>query len=91
MTVRLLEIAEIELDQAVHWYGEQEPGLGEAFLIEVLSTADRIARFPGAWHPLGDGVRRCRLSRFPYGLIYAVDNGVRRGGTSSLARRVLGR
>jgi toxin ParE2 len=75
VTVRLLEIAEIELDQAVQWYGAQAPGLGEAFLIEVLSTADRIARLPEAWHPLGEGVRRCRLSRFPYGLIYTIDNG----------------
>jgi len=41
----------------------------------VLSTANRIERFPETWHPLGEGVRRCRLSRFPYGLIYAIDNG----------------
>ena len=46
MTVRFLEIAEIELDQAIHWYKEQAPGLGDAFLIEVLSAANRIARFP---------------------------------------------
>jgi len=71
VTVRFLGIAEIELDQAVHCYGAQAPGLGETFLIEVLSAADRIARFPAAWHPLGEGVRRCRLSRFPYGLIYS--------------------
>ena len=75
MTVRFLEIAEVELDQAVHWYSEQAPGLGNAFLIEVLSAASRIERFPEAWHPLGEGIRRCRLGRFPYGLIYAVDNG----------------
>lgn len=75
MTVRFLEIAEIELDQAIHWYGAQAPGLGNAFLIEVLSAADRIARFPEAWHPLDEGVRRCRLSRFPYGLTYTIDNG----------------
>ncbi|HJQ57835.1 MAG TPA: type II toxin-antitoxin system RelE/ParE family toxin [Vineibacter sp.] len=74
MTVRFLEIAEIELDQAVHWYEAQAPGLGDASLIEVLSTVDRIARFPEAWHLLGAGVRRCRLSRFPYGLIYTIDN-----------------
>jgi hypothetical protein len=34
-----------------------------------------IVRFPQAWHPLGEGVRRCRLSRFQYGLIYTVENG----------------
>jgi toxin ParE2 len=75
VTVRFLEIAEIELDEAINWYGEQAPGLGDAFLIEVLSAANRVERFPEAWHPLGDGVRRCRLGRFPYGLLYAVDNG----------------
>jgi hypothetical protein len=68
--IRFLEIAEIELDQAIRWYGAQAPGLDNAFLIEVLSAADRIARFPEAWHPLAEGIRRCRLSRFPYGLIY---------------------
>lgn len=75
MTVRFLEIAEIELDQAIHWYRAQALGLDDAFLIEVLSAADRIARFPDTWHPLGDGIRRCRLSRFPYGLIYIVEQG----------------
>ena len=49
--------------------------MDNAFLIEVLSAADRIARFPEAWHSLGEGVRRCRLSRFPYGLIDTIDNG----------------
>lgn len=71
MTVRFLEVAEVELDQAVQWYNAQAPGLGDAFLIEVLSAADRIALYPEAWQPLGEGVRRCRLGRFPYALIYA--------------------
>jgi hypothetical protein len=64
-----------KLDQAIQWYGAQAPGLGDVFLIEVLSVADRIVRFPQAWHPLGKDVRRCRVSRFPYGLIYTIDNG----------------
>jgi toxin ParE2 len=48
MKVRFLEIAEIELDQAIHWYGAQAPGLGHAFLIEVLSAADRGSRWAKA-------------------------------------------
>ena len=75
MTIRFLEIAEVELDQAMHWYKVQAPGLDNAFLIEVLSAADRIQRFPSAWHPLSENVRRCRLNRFPYGLIYTIDGG----------------
>jgi ParE toxin of type II toxin-antitoxin system, parDE len=44
-------------------------------LIEVLSAADRITRFPEAWQLLDEDIRRCRLNRFPYGLIYTIDNG----------------
>lgn len=75
MKVRFLQVAEIELDHAVRWYKAQAPHLGEAFLVEVLATADRIALYPEAWQPLDEGVRRCRLSRFPHGLIYAIEDG----------------
>jgi hypothetical protein len=75
VTVRFLEVAEIELDQAFRWYESQAPGLGEAFLIEVLSAAERVSLYPEAWHSLDDGLRRCRLNRFPYGLIYAIESG----------------
>jgi hypothetical protein len=68
VTVRLLDIAEIELDHAIRWYESLAPGLGDAFLIEVV-------RYPEAWQSLDEGVRRCRLSRFPYGLIYTIETG----------------
>lgn len=74
MTVRFLQIAEIELDEAIRWYESQAPGLGDAFLIEVLSVVDRILLYPEAWQALDAGVRRCRLSRFPYGLVYAIED-----------------
>jgi hypothetical protein len=74
--VRFLQIAEIELDEAMQWYESQAPGLGEAFLIEVLSAVHRISLYPEAWHPLDEQVRRCRLNRFPFGLIYTVGRAV---------------
>jgi toxin ParE2 len=73
VTVRFLDIAEIELDDAVRWYQAQAAGLGDALLLEVMTAADRIARYPEAWHLLEQGIRRCRLTRFPYGLIYAIE------------------
>jgi hypothetical protein len=36
-----------------------------------MSAVNRVAEFPGAWQLLGVGVRRCRLNRFPYGLVYS--------------------
>jgi plasmid stabilization system protein ParE len=45
VTVRLLDVAEIELDEAIRWYEAQAPGLSDAFLIEVLSAFDRISLF----------------------------------------------
>ena len=75
MTVRLLEVAQQELDEAVEYYNGQTAGLGDAFLLETIAAIDRIRRFPGAWHALGENTRRCRLRRFPYGVIYHVDNG----------------
>jgi hypothetical protein len=73
VTVRFLHVAEIELDDAIRWYQGEAPGLGDAFLIEVITAANRIARYPEAWQSLAPDIRRCRLTRFPYGLIYAID------------------
>lgn len=73
MTVRLLEVAQKELNEAIAHYNGESPGLGDAFLLEAIAAIDRIQRFPEAWHPLGDEIRRCRLRRFPYGLIYSKD------------------
>jgi hypothetical protein len=49
MPIRLLEIAQIELDEAIDYYNYQAPGLGDAFLTEVLNASDRIGEFPEAW------------------------------------------
>ena len=75
MTVRFIELAESELDRAIERYRAQARGLGDVFLTEVLEAVRRIERFPEAWHPLGNGIRRCRLRRFPYALIYVVKAG----------------
>jgi hypothetical protein len=70
VNVRVLEVAQQELDEAVSYYNAQVRGLGDAFLLEAIAAIERIRQFPGAWHPLGGNIRRCRLRRFPYGLIY---------------------
>lgn len=71
MNIQLLEPARQELDEAIAWYADQAPGLGDAFLIEILKTLKLVTQFPQAWHPLSAQTRRCRLNRFPYSVIYS--------------------
>lgn len=72
MRIRFLEIAQIELDEAIKYYNYELLGLGETFLTEVLNTLDRIGEFPEAWHPCSKRTRRCQTRRFPYGIIYQI-------------------
>jgi plasmid stabilization system protein ParE len=72
MNVRFSHAAELELGEAVRYYDLQMPGLGVAFLDEVEAALKRIIAFPEAWQTLSENTRRCRLHRFPYGLIYRV-------------------
>jgi plasmid stabilization system protein ParE len=74
VNVRVLAVAQRELNDAVVYYNQQQPGLGNAFLAETVAAIDRIRRFPRGWHPLGPELRRCLLRRFPYGVIYRVEN-----------------
>jgi plasmid stabilization system protein ParE len=73
MTVRLLVPAQAELDEAIAWYAEQAPGLGDAFFIETLKAIQLVEQHPQAWHPLATNIRRCRLRRFPYSVVYTQD------------------
>jgi toxin ParE2 len=72
MRIRFLEIAQIELDEAVEYYNLESPGLGGEFLSEVLNALDRIGGFPEAWQPCSKRTRRCQTRRFPYGIIYQI-------------------
>jgi len=72
MKIRFLKIAQIELDEAIEFYNGEVPGLGDAFLSEVLKALDRIAQFPETWHSCSKRTRRCQTQRFPYGVIYQI-------------------
>lgn len=65
--------AEREFDEAIGYYEESEPGLGEDFAREVVATLETIVAFPNAWPVLAGDVRRCLTNRFPYGVLYSVE------------------
>ncbi|MBI2435284.1 MAG: type II toxin-antitoxin system RelE/ParE family toxin [Candidatus Hydrogenedentes bacterium] len=73
MKVRFLHVAEIELREAHDWYEAQAAGLGEDFLAEIDRVVKRIRQYPHSCAEQSGGTRRALLTRFPYGLWYAIE------------------
>jgi toxin ParE2 len=46
------------------------PGLGDQFRDEFVAALQRMVDFPQAWRKMSKRTRRCRLERFPYGIVY---------------------
>lgn len=70
MKVRILEDAQLELEDAADYYNQECPGLGYEFADEVFRSIDRITDNPEAWHSLSKRTRRCLTHRFPFAVIY---------------------
>ncbi|MGE0082980.1 MAG: type II toxin-antitoxin system RelE/ParE family toxin [Desulfococcaceae bacterium] len=74
--IRFLRSASQEPDEAVEWYDQQAAGPGMKFLDDVDNALRRISLYPYSYAEIEDGIRRCLVNRFPYGLIYGMDEGM---------------
>lgn len=70
---RFLTPAILEVEAAAQFYEINRPDLGREFLDEVDQAIKRIVQNPKAWKVLDGQIRRCRLRRFPYGVIYTIE------------------
>jgi hypothetical protein len=66
--------AETEFLEAIAYYEECEPELGEDFSLEVYSSIQNVLSYPLAWPVLEDDIRRCLTNRFPYGVLYSIES-----------------
>jgi hypothetical protein len=66
--------ADTEFHEAVEYYEACESGLGYDFSTEVFSTLQTIVNSPVAWPVMEGDVRRCLVNRFPYGVLYSIEN-----------------
>src|SRR6266700_5975762 len=73
MIALMLEGAEEDLEAAFNYYEVRRSGLGGELVDEFRRAVSQILEFPGAWQALDETYRRCRLHRFPYGVVYGVD------------------
>lgn len=72
MTYTFHPHAEKELEEIESYYDVIRRDLGDQFREDFKSTISRIVKFPNGWHPLNKTDRSCRLSRFPYCIIYRI-------------------
>ena len=73
MTFSFHPEAEKEFLEDINYYEDREGGLGYDFSIEVFATIQNIIIYPTAWPIIEEGVRRCLVHRFPYGVIYSIE------------------
>jgi len=70
LNIVFLEPAELELDEAVIYYNNEQPNLGERFYLEIQKSFLRIVNYPESYQKLSARSRRCLVAKFPYGIIY---------------------
>lgn len=66
--------AEADLSVARQWYDEQRAGLGDRFLRSVEAVLESICDNPEAHAVVYRDLRMALVRRFPYAVIYRVDD-----------------
>ncbi|MCX6256274.1 MAG: type II toxin-antitoxin system RelE/ParE family toxin [Bacteroidia bacterium] len=67
--------AEQDLSEAFLWYEDKRQGLGYDFLLQVDAGLRFISRNPLVFMVLYKGTRMCYIKRFPFKIIYLIENG----------------
>ena len=73
MNVRFLSLANQEVADAVQWYDEKAEGLGREFLDELDRVVRLVRAYPLMATQIEEEIRRFLFTRFPYSLIYGID------------------
>lgn len=73
MQIRFLSLANREVDDAVRWYEGREEDLSREFLDELDRVVRLVKLYPEAGMQIEMEIRRFLFPRFPYSLIYGID------------------
>lgn len=74
MTFSFHPEARAEFKEATIYYSEKSPSLASAFYTEVESAIEKIAEDPELYRVIDEDVRRCLTRRFPYAILYTVED-----------------
>lgn len=73
MNVNFHPDAAAELEEAFDYYEDCQIGLGKQLIQEVETATQLVQDYPLAWAIVGGSVRRMLIRRFPFGLLYSVN------------------
>jgi hypothetical protein len=74
MKIEIIEIARREYDEAKEFYEIEQPGLGAQFEEQIRYSLLRIRQHPQAWPPERKEIRRYIVHKFPYKILYSIQN-----------------
>ena len=62
-----------EYAEAVRYYAAQRAELAQAFINSIESAVYQIRESPNRYAAIDEDVRRCTIRKFPYGLLYTIE------------------
>ena len=74
MNVRFHPEVDKEFIDTIAYYEECEIGLGVDFLREVYACIEKAVTYPRMWPEIEFGIHRCLVHRFPYGVLYSIED-----------------
>ncbi len=63
-----------EYADAALYFEERAPGLGTDFTIEVEDAIQQVTQAPDRWRCVDEDIHRFLVRRFPYGILYTVED-----------------
>lgn len=73
-TIIIRPEAEQDIREAYSWYETQMSGLGANFLLRIDAALSSVQRNPRQYPLIHQEVRRCLVRRFPYGILFLVED-----------------
>lgn len=73
-SVLIVEQAQIEIQDALNYYKELSPELSDDLLAKFRLAVSEISLHPNLFQPIRGEYRKINLERFPYKIVFRVDN-----------------
>jgi toxin ParE1/3/4 len=64
----------IDIQEAFDWYEERQAGLGYEFIEELEEGFERLCKHPQHYTAINQTYRRLRINRFPYLIVYEIED-----------------